>query len=285
MSLPPFMSSLTPPSEQVASAYWFVFAGSHLLVCEGSGGTAVPRASSLYDISPALSKAAIRSLYLGYLDGDEPIPCYGVEVLRDTAVPLRMGFYNLRQLYTRIPDELLTLAGRALQIVDWDRTHQFCSRCGSTVEDGETEHVKRCASCELTMYPRLAPAIIVRVQRKTKRGAQILLARGPHYPPGWFSVLAGFVEPGETLEACVAREVYEEVGIRITNIKYFGSQPWPFPHSLMIGFTADYESGALKLQADEIEEARWFYKDELPKIPPRMSISRHLIDDFVTQAM
>ena len=131
------------------------------------------------------------------------------------------------------------------------------------------------------MYPRLAPAIIVRVQRETENGREILLARGPNYPEGWYSVLAGFVEPGENLETCVAREVYEEVGIRIKNIRYFGSQPWPFPHSLMLGFTADYVSGELTLQEEEIEDAKWFRSDNMPRLPSRMSISRHLIDNFL----
>lgn len=283
MPHPSFIPLLAPPSEQGGCAYWFIFSGTHLLVHESAAGAALPLSKTLAEINPVLADATLRTLYLGYLDEDEPLHCYGVEVQRDTAVPPNMAFYNLRQLYTRIPDALLTLAGRALQIVDWDRTHQFCSRCGARVEHDATERVKRCSNCDYAMYPRLAPAIIVRVQREAENGRQILLARGPHYPPGWFSVLAGFVEPGETLEECVAREVHEEVGIRVKNIEYFGSQPWPFPHSLMLGFTADYAGGTLNLQPDEIEEASWFYPNELPKVPPRMSISRRLIDDFLEQ--
>lgn len=230
---------------------------------------------------PTIHDAALRQLYLGYIDEDAPIHCFAVEVPRETAVPKGMSFLNLRQLFPKISDEYLTLAGRALQMIDWDRTHQFCSRCGSEVTSKSHEHVKACPKCDYTMYPRIAPAIIVRVQRETENGREILLARGPHYPPGWYSVLAGFVEPGESLETCVQREIYEEVGLRVKNIQYFGSQPWPFPHSLMLGFTADYESGEFELQVEEIEEAKWFKPNSLPKIPPRMSISRRLIDDFV----
>lgn len=279
---PQFISSFEHPKVASACNYWFVFSGSHLLIEEGDeGAVSVPTGATLADYSATVADAALRTLYLGYLDGEQRINCYGVEVPRETAVSPTASFNNLRQLYTRLPDSLLTLAGRALQIVDWDRTHQFCSRCGTPAEHDSKERVKRCPSCNLPMYPRLAPAIIVQITREGKNGREILLARGPHYPPGWYSVLAGFVEPGESLEECVRREVYEEVGLRVKNIKYFGSQPWPFPHSLMLGFTAEYDSGEFKLQQDEIEDAKWFSKDEMPRIPPRMSISRHLIDDFL----
>ena len=281
MSTFSFVSLVHPPINNLDSKYWFIFSGTHVLMSEAEDGLKIPIAQDLESISSGIKEAAQRELYLGYIDGDSKCHCNAVEVPRDTAIPEGMAFYNLRQLYTRIPDELLTLAGRALQIVDWDRTHQFCSRCGTPAEHGESERVKRCPNCKYSMYPRLAPAIIVRVQRDSENGRQILLARGPNYPAGWFSVLAGFVEPGETLEECVEREVFEEVGIKVKNIQYFGSQPWPFPHSLMLGFTADYESGDFNLQADEIEEARWFSPSDMPKIPPRMSISRHLIDDFL----
>jgi NAD+ diphosphatase len=278
MSSSSFVSLVSPPEEETGTANWFIFSGSHLLIQETEAGVQIPQADRLSHIAPTIAQAAIRQLYLGHLDG---VHCFGVEVPRETAVPDTFSFQNLRALFMRIPDELLTLAGRALQIVDWDRTHQFCSRCGTEVEHSHKERVKRCPNCDYSMYPRLAPAIIVRVQRQTGTGPQILLARGPNYPPGWYSVLAGFVEPGETLEECVEREVFEEVGIKVKNIRYFGSQPWPFPHSLMLGFTADYESGEFNLQEEEIEEAKWFSKGNIPKIPPRMSISRHLIDDFL----
>ncbi|MEM7335357.1 MAG: NAD(+) diphosphatase [Chloroflexota bacterium] len=275
-----FITSVREPEQLAQPAYWFVFSGTHLLVIHDEENLKIPRLMNLNSM-PFIKAAQLRTMQLGYVESDPPLYCYAVEVPRDTAVLENMEFLNLRQLYRRVTDDELTLAGRALQMIDWDRTHQFCSRCGSATQSKEYEHVKLCPSCGFTMYPRLAPAIIVRVQRETENGREILLARGPNYPPGWYSVLAGFVEPGENLETCVAREIFEEVGIRVKNIRYFGSQPWPFPHSLMLGFTADYESGEFVLQESEIEDAKWFRKENMPRIPPRMSISRHLIDDFL----
>lgn len=280
--MPFFVSSARPPVQLTESDNYFIFSGNHLLVLEKGESAQLPQLTHLDEL-PFLSELDISSLYLGAMQGSQTIHCFALEVPKNTSVPDNMTFVNLRQLYRRLSDDELALAGRALQMVDWDRTHQFCSRCGSPVQSKENEHVKLCPNCNYAMYPRLAPAIIVRVQRESENGREILLARGPHYPSGWYSVLAGFVEPGENLETCVAREVFEEVGIRIKNIQYFGSQPWPFPHSLMLGFTADYESGELTLQEEEIEEAKWFRPDNMPKIPPRMSISRHLIDDFLNK--
>jgi len=161
--------------------------------------------------------------------------------------------------------------------VDWDRTHQFCGRCGAPMEAKATERAKLCPRCGLHHFPRLAPAVIVLVER----GHALLLARSRHFTQGMYSVIAGFVEPGETLEEAVVREVREETGISIRDIKYFGSQPWPFPHSLMIGFTAAYESGEIVLEDSEIEDAGWFTRDNLPPLPGKISIARRLIDGFL----
>ena len=133
------------------------------------------------------------------------------------------------------------------------------------------------AQCGLLQFPRLSPAIIVLV----RRGERLLLARSRQTPPGMYSVLAGFVEPGETLEQAVEREVKEEVGISVSNIRYFGSQPWPFPHSLMIGFTAEHAEGELDIDRNEMEDAGWYSVDRLPMLPPPISIARRLIDDFL----
>ncbi len=145
------------------------------------------------------------------------------------------------------------------------------------------ERAKKCPNCGLTNYPRLSPAIIIAVVRPTEQGNRLLLARNHRFPSGRYSVIAGFVEPGESLEECAQREVREEVGIRIKNICYFGSQSWPFPNSLMVGFTAEYDSGTLVLEAAEIAEAQWFAADHLPLLPPKMSIARRLIDWFVEE--
>jgi NAD+ diphosphatase len=165
--------------------------------------------------------------------------------------------------------------------MEWDRTHQFCGRCGAPMERVPNERAKKCTVCGLANYPRLSPAIIIAVTRMIEGEKRILLARNHRYPAGRYSVLAGFVEPGESLEECAAREVMEEVGIEIANIHYFGSQPWPFPNSLMLGFTADYRGGDFHLEDAEIAEAGWFSANNLPNLPQKPSIARQLIDAFV----
>ena len=211
--------------------------------------------------------------YLGQLDNHH---CYAAEVIEGTTPPAGMAFEGLRQIYGRLDEDLFWIAARAVQIVDWDRTHQLCGRCGTPLRVKTTERAKECPKCDLLHFPRLAPAIIVLVER----GNELLLARSRHFMPGMYSVLAGFVEPGESLEEAVVREVREEVGISIKDIKYFGSQPWPFPHSLMIGFTATYAGGNISLDDSEIEDAGWFTANNLPRIPGKISIARKLIDWF-----
>jgi NAD+ diphosphatase len=188
---------------------------------------------------------------------------------------------DLRRLWGSIDETTWTLAGRALQLVEWARTHRYCGRCGDATDPVSGERARRCPSCGLLAFPRLAPAMIVLVEREN--GAA-LLARGAAFPVPMYSCLAGFVEPGETLEEAVMREVREEVGLQVEDVRYFGSQPWPFPHSLMIGFTAKYGSGELALDEREILDAGWYQPDELPMIPPVMSIARRLIDDWVARS-
>jgi NAD+ diphosphatase len=190
-----------------------------------------------------------------------------------------MAFEGLRQVYGRLDEDLFWVAARAVQIVEWDRTHQVCGRCGVPLRTRTAERAKECPQCSLLHFPRLAPAIIVLVER----GDELLLARSRHFMPGMYSVLAGFVEPGESLEEAVVREVKEEAGIEIKDIKYFGSQPWPFPHSLMIGFTATYAGGEISLDDKEIEDAGWFNVENLPRIPGKISIARKLIDGFLAK--
>jgi NAD+ diphosphatase len=173
-----------------------------------------------------------------------------------------------------LDDAHFSLAGRALQLVDWDRTHRFCGRCGTPTEAKAEERVRVCPACKLAVYPRIAPAVMALI----RRGRELLLGRSHHFPPGMYSALAGFVGPGETLEQCVEREVGEEVGISVSRIRYFASQPWPFPHSLMIAFVCDWASGEISPQPEEIEAAAWFDVLHLPKLPSRISIARRLID-------
>ena len=209
------------------------------------------------------------------------VDCYCAEISAETPLPAGLIADGLRALFPRLGDLLFSIAGRGIQVVAWERTHRFCGQCGAPTVDDPHERAKRCPACGLTSYPRISPAIIIAVVRKSDGGDRLLLARSHRFPPGRYSVIAGFVEPGETLEECAQREVGEEVGIRIRDIRYFGSQPWPFPNSLMIAFTAEYDGGEITPEESEIAEAGWFPADALPDIPLRMSISRRLIDCFV----
>jgi NAD+ diphosphatase len=218
-----------------------------------------------------------RSQFLGAL-GDSA--CHSIELSPDAAPPEGTIFRDLRALYTVLDETMHALAGRAVQIMDWDRTHQFCGACGTRTEASTTERSRMCPDCRIPQFPRLSPAMIVSVER----GNEILLARSPHFPAGIYSVLAGFVEPGESAEEAVEREVMEEAGIRVKDISYFSSQPWPYPNSLMLGFRAAYASGEITLEDDEIEDARWFRADDMPTFfPGRMSISQWLIQDFLAR--
>jgi NAD+ diphosphatase len=179
-----------------------------------------------------------------------------------------------------VPQELFRAAGAALQKVEWLRTHGFCSRCGHPTERHAHEQAMVCPSCGHLQFPRLSPAVIVLIERDR----EMLLARSPAFPEGVYSTVAGFVEPGESLEETVHREILEEVGVRVTNVRYFGSQPWPFPHSLMVGFTARWAGGDIAVDGVEIEDAQWFTPERLPpRMPSSMSIARRLVDDFLAR--
>jgi NAD+ diphosphatase len=265
-----FISGIVPPAEKTELAWWFAFQGPKLLVDQGSDSVSIP---CLVDFAE-LGLISLSQHYLGHLDGRD---CYAVELAEGTALPPGMTLEGLRQIYGRLDETLFWVATRAVQIVDWDRTHLFCARCATPLRTKRAERAKECPICGQLHFPRLAPAMIVLVERECK----LLLARSRHFLPGMYSVLAGFVEPGESLEEAVVREVKEEVGIDVKDIKYFGSQPWPFPHSLMIGFTATYAGGEITLDDSEIEDAGWFTADHLPRIPGKISIARKLIDWFV----
>ena len=265
-----FISGIVPPEERSEPAWWFVFQENKLLVNQEPSSVSLP---FLMDFGE-LGLTPLSEHYMGRLDHQ---PCYAVEVAEGTIPPAGMTFEGLRQVYGRLDEDLFWVAARAVQIVDWDKTHQHCGRCGTPLRTKTTERAKECPQCGQLHFPRLAPAIIVLVER----GDQLLLARSRHFMPGMYSVLAGFVEPGESLEEAVVREVKEEVGIDVKDIRYFSSQPWPFPHSLMIGFTATYDVGEISINDEEIEDAGWFTADNLPRIPGRISIARKLIDWFI----
>ena len=218
---------------------------------------------------------AVRRQYLGALNGRH---CYSAELPVDAKESGGLRFANLHMLFGSLGDEIHAVAGRAVQIVEWDRTHQFCGGCAELTVVSEMDRSRACPSCKIPMYPRLSPAMIVSVER----GDEILLARSPHFPAGIMSVLAGFVEPGESAEEAVKREVFEETAITVKNVSYFSSQAWPFPNSLMLGFRADYESGDIQIDGEEIVAAEWFKAGEMPSFfPGRVSISQWLIHDFL----
>ena len=250
-------------------AYWFAFRGNALLVHEEEP-VRVPEADSPEDLGAYPYKL------VGFLGGRE---CYAVDLDPDYEPPEGTVFRDLRALFATIDGELFRMAGRAIQISEFDRTHLFCGRCSGRTVRGPDELSRKCTRCGTVYHPRLSPAAIVLV----RRGDELLLARSPGFPKGMYSVLAGFVEPGESIEETISREVLEEVGVAVKNVRYFGSQPWPFPHSLMIGFTADYAGGEIEPQAGEIEDAGWYPLDALPDLPPRVSIARAMIDAFLAE--
>ena len=269
----PFTPDFIRPSNSAPEALWFVFHKDRLLIKTATDGYRVPRLRDLDQFKPAF----IRKQFLGFLD---EIPCCAAELPDGSNITSQFAFKSLRELFFgQMEEELVWIAGQANQLVDWNRSHQFCGKCGRQTEDGQDERAKVCPRCHLVNYPRVSPAVIVAVVKND----QILLANNIRFKSGYYSVLAGFVEPGENLEECVAREIKEEVGISVNNIRYFASQPWPFPNSLMVAFIADYAGGEIKTDQTEIREAGWFTADNLPSIPPKITIARQLIDWFVNR--
>lgn len=262
---------VTPPPETTPEAWWFLFHGDRLLVETCEDAVAVPHGQ----LSGVRGLRPMRTQYLGTLDG---VPCYGGE-LAEPVEPDGTTFRGLRSLLGTLPDPLFSLAGRAYQIMDWDRTHLYCGKCGGPTQPLDGERARTCPGCGMHFFPRVTPAVIVAVVRDRK----ILLAQARRFPSAFYSVLAGFVEPGETFEECVHREVREEVGIEVTNLRYFGSQPWPFPHQLMVGFTAEHAGGDLAIEEKEIIRAGWFDADEIARleVPRHGTIARRLIEWFL----
>jgi NAD+ diphosphatase len=205
--------------------------------------------------------------------------CFSAEAATEAAAPDGHTWSGLRPLFGLLDDPLFALAGRAIQIMDWDRSHQFCGRCGTATALSDGDRSRVCPSCGQLHYPRIAPVIMTLVRRDNR----ILLARSARFATGVHSALAGFVEAGETLEEGLAREVREEVGIEIAAPRYFSSQSWPFPHSLMIAFFCEHASGEIRVDGVEIETAAWFSIDALPPLPHQISIARRLIDAGVAE--
>ena len=272
-----FIPAVLPQTPATVSAWCFAFVEGQILLPQHEGAALAP-----HDVAglEALMPLADRRHYLGRLEG---IDCWALSL---GAPPAGWRASPLRAAMMQFGDPLMAVAGRAAQILEWDRAHRHCGVCGTPTELQAGERARRCPACGHTSYPRITPAMMVLVWREragasgTSGGTkELLLARSPHYVPGVYSALAGFVEAGESLEECVHREVAEEVGVRVHELRYYGSQSWPFPHSLMVAYTAKWVEGEIVPQAGEIEDARWYALDALPKIPPRFSISGHLIRD------
>lgn len=253
-----------PNHERDAKAFWFVFNSSKLLINAEEGN--IPFLENLKE----LNIIPERKIYLGTFRGH---PCYCAEVKKHIELE-KIDFYDLRSLYSILDEDIYLLAGRAIQIVNWDKNHQFCGKCGTSTETIDGEMAKICPECRFTSHTRISPAVITAIIKDGK----ILMAKHNYGSYRRYGLIAGFVEAGETLEEAVKRETAEEVGLTVKNIKYFGSQPWPFPNSLMVGFTAEYKSGEINVDGNEIAHARWFDVNELPDMPSKISIAGELID-------
>jgi NAD+ diphosphatase len=271
-----FVGAVEPPEpgadadEQVA--WWFAFRGDELLVTVEQEAAVVPRLAESHDLKPYVH----REVYLGRLEG---VGSWAVELSRELEPPPGMSLHGLRSLFGLLDERLFAVAGRAAQVIAWDRDHQFCGRCGTATERVQGERARRCPACRLLAFPRLSPAIIVLIERDER----VLMARGRGMPRDRFGIVAGFVEPGESLEEAVRREVWEEVGLEIAEVRYFGSQAWPFPHAVMIGFTAQHAAGEIELRDGELTVADWFALDALPTVPSKMSIARRLLDAWASR--
>lgn len=267
-----FESAVDIPQNKTDKAYWLTFNKNEIAVKFKDDRVFIPILANYENIAGMMK----RVLYLGQLNGTD---CFAAELKAKKALPVEYEFKPMRSLLGIVDDELFYIIGRAYQIVSWDTNHQYCGRCGTAMSTKAGERVKICPSCGNANYPRISPAVIVSVVRDGK----ILLANANRFKSKMYSVLAGFVEAGETFEECVKREIKEEVNINVKNITYFGSQPWPFPDSLMVGFKAEYESGELNPDGDEILSADWFAPDNLPLIPGEWSIARKLINAFIAE--
>lgn len=249
--------------------FWFIFFQNELLVDSNENSISIP-----YSVESFIPEEEI---FASFTPGFIKNCTYKAISLKSKTELRGKRFLPLRSLLGRIDDETFFAAGKSYHLLNWNLNHSFCGKCGSQVLMKTDEIAKYCPTCSLVVYPRISPAVIVAVIKENK----ILLAHSGRFKNKMYSVLAGFVEPGETFEQCIHREICEEVNINVQNIRYFGSQPWPFPDSIMVGFIADYKSGELKPDGKEIMDAGWFDKDNLPEIPGKWSIAGKLIDWFI----
>ena len=253
-----------------------LFQGNRVFVGRDAGGA--PQLP-LLDVQ-AMGLSLKLAHYLGRLDGRH---CYGLHLPQGAQPPAGLENLGMRALILEGNDLASALAGQAFQLLEWERTHRHCGACGAPTTAHALDRAVECPDCRIVYYPRISPVMMALVYRKTDNGGEVLLTRKSGYAPGRFTVVAGFVEAGESLEQCLAREVKEEVGVDIRNPRYFGSQPWPFPNSLVMAFSAEWAGGEVVPDGTELEDARWFSIDALPDLPETVHISRQLIDDTLVQ--
>jgi NAD+ diphosphatase len=250
---------------------WLLVQESTLLARHGNspGEWRLPQAPLPEDLDHVLDPV----VYLGTYRGD---PCWAAGVPSGIQSPAGFEWESLLPAHVRLADDALSLGGLALQAIHWERTSRHCPRCGAGTSRMRGESGKRCPQCAYEHYPHLHPAVIVLI----RDGDRVLLTRKSFWPKGRYGLVAGFVDVGESLEGAAEREVWEEVGIGIRDLRYAGSQYWPFPSQLMIGFTAQYSGGEITVNRNELEDAQWFSVQALPELPPRLSIARFLLDRY-----
>lgn len=250
---------------------WLIFAGDRLVSYKEQIGAIQQHWNELSFVHHYSEELILIGEHKG-------LQCYAIDVGQEQLHLVDHDTVSMRAVFMHQDKELFELVARAWQLVHFRRTHRFCGQCGSAMQQVDWEMAVQCHRCSHRCYPRVSPCIIVSIRKDDK----ILLAQGKSQRERkMFSTLAGFVESGEDLEQAVHREVFEEVEVKIKNVEYFGSQPWPFPHSLMMGFMAEHESGEIKVDGREILEAHWFDIDDLPYFPPNMSIAGKLIDETI----
>lgn len=262
-----------PPNSSHTPELGFIFQNDRLLVMKYQNSIRLPDASFLSSLKPYFT----RQYPLGIINHT---PCFCAEIQADVTLPAELDPTALRKVFELLGKDWYAAIAKAISIITWDKNHQFCGRCGKETHYKTGAFERICQFCDLSFYPRISPSMIVMIKNNDK----ILMSRSPHFPAGAYGLIAGFLECGESIEDAVHREVHEEVGIRIKNLQYFGSQSWPFPDSLMIGFTADYASGEIMIDTNELESANWYRYDNLPGGPSNsVSIARKLIDHFVDE--
>ena len=258
-------------------AMWVVFSREKLVIKESSASIPVAYLNEVSFLAPYIND--IHQLPPLNETAQRDLPVFVVDLGAEHIEEPGWERVSLRQLLFAEYDIAFSVIGRAWQYIHFLRTHQFCGQCGSKAERVDWEKAVHCHRCQHRSYPRVSPCIIVAIHNNEK----VLLAKGVrHRDANMYSTLAGFVESGESLEQAVHREVFEEVGVKVKNLRYYNSQPWPFPHSLMVGFIAEYDAGEIRCQENEIDDAQWFDIDNLPTIPPKVSIAGQLIAETVS---